>query len=172
MLSRVFVAVVALLALTGFADPGKKFTIDFPAGWSEPVADKDGNVQSNAPDAKSGVYCRANSVSLASLKDVSQAAINTEYAKPLDAPTWAGVLSVDAAKMKTSNATAKLVDGHVVQFVTIAFDASVVGFEARGRFASHILTGHMVNVGCFAPSGAFDGAKAAFEKIVVSLKAL
>jgi hypothetical protein len=51
-------------------------------------------------------------------------------------------------------------------------DASLTGRPTKARFASHILTGRMVNAGCFAPVETYDGMKATFEKVVTSLKPL
>jgi hypothetical protein len=171
MQSLRFLVAAATLGLAGFADPGKHFTIDFPKGWSAPTSDADGNAQSDAPSPAS-VFCRANSVNLASLKGATQPALNSEYSKPLDKPTWAGVFSVDAAKIEISEGQARLVEGRIVQFVTMTLAADVFGAPMKARFVSHILPGHMVNAGCFAPTEAFDAMKPTFEKVVTSLKPL
>ena len=170
MLLLQFLVAAAALGLAGFTDEAKRFTIDFPQDWSAPARDANGNVQSNAPDG--GIYCRANSVTLASLKDATQAGLNAQYREPFDKGTWAGVLTVDAAKMEISDARAGLVDDHVVQFVTIVFAADVMGAPMTARVASHILPGHMVNAGCFAPTQSFAGAKAIFDRVTTSLKPL
>jgi hypothetical protein len=167
---RLLIAAAAL-GLAGFADPGKHFTIDFPQGWSTPATDAGGNAQSDAP-SPSSVFCRANSVTLASLKDSTQPALNAEYSKPLDKPTWAGVFSVDAAKVEISEGEARLVDGHIVQVVTMTLAADILGVPMKARFVSHILPGHMVNAGCFAPSESFDAMRPTFEKVIMSLKPL
>lgn len=170
--ARLLLAAAAFLALTAFTDPGKHFTIDFPSGWSAPVTDAQGNVQSDAPGADGKIFCRANSVALAALKNATQASLNAEYGAPLDRDTWAAVISIDAVKVTTSDGAARLVQGRIVQVATITLANDVMGAPTKVRFLSHILPGRMVNVGCFASTEDFDGAKAAFEKIVTSLKPL
>jgi hypothetical protein len=167
---RLLVAVAAI-GLAAFTDEGKHFTIDFPPGWNAPVTEADGNVQSNTADTTSGAFCRANSTPLATL-NVTQAVINATYGKPLDKATWAGVFSIDAAETEISEGQAQLVDGHVVQIVTMTLTAKVLGEPMKARFASHILPGRMVNVGCFARAQSYDGMKATFESAVRSLKPL
>lgn len=171
MLSLRFLVAAAAFGLAGFTDAGKHFTIDFPQGWSAPTIDDDGSAHSDAPSPLN-VFCRANSVDLESLKGAKQAALNSEYSKPLDKPTWAGVFSVDAAKIEISEGQARLVEGHIVQFVTMTMAADVIGAPMKGRFVSHILPGHMINAGCFAPPESFDAMGPTFEKVVTSLKPL
>ena len=166
----IFVA-VATCSLMAFTNDAKTFSVDFPSGWPVHPAEKDGTVQADAP-VKGSAFCRANSIALPSLKDVSQATLNAQYGKPLDKATWAGVLSIDPTKVEMSEDSAKVADGHVVQFTTLVIDASIAGVTSKARFSSHILSGRMVNVGCFAPVGGYDGVKAVFEKTVVSLKPL
>lgn len=169
--NRLLFAALALFVLSGFTDVNKKFSINFPDGWNARVASKDGTVQAEGAAGPTGGYCRANSIALASLKDVSQATLNEGYGqKPIDKATWAGVLTVDPAKIELSESSVKMVDGHPVQITTLIIDASVVGVLTKARFASHIMTGRMVNVGCFAPVGTFDGLRATFDKVIASLK--
>jgi hypothetical protein len=164
------IAAVAALALAGFTDKGKNFSIDFPQGWSAPVEDAQGNAQSNAPDGS--FYCRANSVTLASLKDATQSSLNAQYKAPLDLETWAGVLSVDATKVQIAEGDARLVNGRIVQSVTMTLGAEVLGSPKKARFVSYILPGRMVNAGCFAGIESFDGTRAVFEATLKSLKPL
>jgi hypothetical protein len=172
MQSLRLLVVAAALGLAGFTDAGKHFTIDFPNGWSAPtIDDDDGSAHADAPSPVN-VFCRANSVNLASLKGATQTGLNSEYSKPLDKPTWAGVLSVDAAKVEISEGQARLVDGRIVQFVTMTLAADILGAPMKARFVSHILPGHMVNAACFAPPGSFDAMRPTFEAVVSSLKPL
>jgi hypothetical protein len=174
--AKLFFSAVLVFAASGiaaaFTSTAKTFSVDFPAGWSKPVVDTDGNVQSDAPGGTNQGWCRANSNPLATLKNSTQAQINATYGAPLDQATWASVLSVDPTKVKLLANSSKIVNGHVVQYATISFAADVVGVTATGRFASHILPGRMVNAGCFAPTKQFEFIKGAFESVVTSLKPL
>jgi hypothetical protein len=170
--TRLLLIAVAASALTAFVDAEKKFSVEFPEGWSTRVVATDGTVQADPPAEQSSVYCRANSIALANLNNISQASLNVEFAKPIGRDTWAGVLSVDAAKIEIVESSVTMVNGHVVQYATFVLDASLLGSLTKLRYASHILSGRMVNAGCFAPVGGYDEMKAAFEKVVTSLKPL
>lgn len=167
--TRLLLAAAALLGLAAFTDSGNHFTIDFPEGWSAPAADADGNVQSDAPAAAGKAWCRANSNAMPDLT-ATQDQINTVYSSPWDLATWASVLSVDPSKMQIAEGEARIVDGHVVQVVTMTLAPDLMGAEAKARFVSHVMTGRMVNAGCFSPSEAYDGMKTLFETVVSSLK--
>lgn len=170
--SRIALVLLAAASLAAFTDKAKRFSVEFPQGWTDPVADDKGNVQSNGPDQDNPSWCRANSNPLASLNGSSQAELNKTYAEPLDQPTWAGILSVDASKLKLIDHEARVVNGVVVQLATLSFTQDVLGLEAKGRFASYILPGRMVNVGCFSGTSTFPGMKASFDKVAASLKPL
>lgn len=167
-----FLVAATALGLAAFTDPAKHFAIDFPQGWSAPVVGEDGNVQSEAPGTPVPAYCRANSTPLASLKGATQASLNTQYRQPLDKATWAGVLSVDAAKVQISEGQARLVDGRIVQIVTMTLPADVMGVPMKARFLSYILPGRMVNAACFAGAESYEGMKTTLETVVTSLKPL
>jgi len=171
-LSAIFFLFATLHSAAAFTDPAKRYTIDFPAGWSKPVVDAEGNAQSNAPGQSDQVWCRANSHDLATLTLMSQAQLNKDYGAPLDQPTWAAVLSVDAAKMTLVAHESRVVNGVIVQIGTFNFQKDVLGIEATARFASYILPGRMVNAGCFAGTKTFPAMKATFEKTITSLKPL
>ena len=169
---RALLVLVAAVSLAAFTHKTKLYSIEFPQGWSAPVTDERGNAQSNAPGSDDLVWCRANSNVMPSLKDSTQAQLNKEYAAPLDQATWADVLSVDRAKITLIDGQARVVNGVIVQFATISFAHDVLGLEAKGRFASHIMPGRMVNAGCFAGTAAYAGVKDVLEKVVTSLKPL
>ena len=101
-----------------------------------------------------------------------QARLNTTYSAPLDQASWAGIPSVDAAKIKISEGHARLLVGHIAQTVTVALNADIAGSPKNLRFISHILPGRMVNAGCLADVESFDSMKAVFEKTLTSLKPL
>lgn len=167
---RLTLAAIALIGGTAFTDPAQHFTIAFPEGWTAPVIDPDGNAEARGPESGPTSWCRANSNPLATLVGFSQESLNTQYASPLSAETWGEVLSVDAAKMQMSESVAGIVDGHVVHMTTLTFTPDVFGVEVKGRFASHILSGRMVNAACFTVSPAYETQKPAFEASVSSLK--
>lgn len=167
---RITLAAIALVGGAAFTDPAQHFDIAFPDGWSTPVIDPDGNAESRGPEGGPTAWCRANSNPLATLVGVSQESLNTQYASPLSVETWGEVLSVDATKLQMSESVAAVVDGHVVHMATLTFTPDVFGAEVKGRFASHILTGRMVNAACFTVSPAYDTLKPAFEASVSSLK--
>ena len=112
-MSRAFLALLACLSLTAFTDAGGKFSVDFPAGWGVATAEADGTVQALDPASQAAVFCRANSVVLESLKDQSQAQLNQTYAVPFDHETWAGFLTLDAAKFAESEGKVRMAEGHV-----------------------------------------------------------
>src|SRR5262249_40915016 len=157
-------------AFAAFTSAGKTFSIAFPSGWGTPVVDDAGNVQSNAAGNPNQAWCRANSNRMPSLDGVTQQKLNSDYVAPLDAATWASVLSIDATKMTLLERSSLLVDGHVVQYATLALDPAVLGQKATGRFVSHILVGRMVNAACFAAGDSYDAMKATFEAAINSLK--
>jgi len=174
-LLRVLLAAVAALGLGAFTDASKKFAIEFPIGWSSPLVDQsDGTVQSEAPNTDGQqTWCRANSVQLASLKGLSQADLNAQFAAPLDQSTWAGFYSLDAEKIQLSEGAARIVDGKIAQTVTLTLAPGVAGAaKVKARFVSYILPGHTVNAGCFASAASYDKFKDLFEVVVASLKPL
>lgn len=172
--TRLVVAVAAFVAVSGFTDQDKKYTIDFPGGWRTSVVDQgEHTVEAIGAAGKPNGFCRANSIALASLKDTTPAALNAQFGqKPLDKETWAALMTVDAAKFEVSEGAVKIVNNHPVHSATFIFDASVLGQLTKARWTSHIMTGRVVNGACFAPVGAFDGLRPAFDKVVASLKPL
>ncbi len=165
------ISIGASPAFARYVDPGKKYLIEFPAGWSKPVPVAD-SVQSDAPGGSKVAFCRANSVRMPTLDAYTQQKINTSFAKPLDDATWAGVMKLEPSKLTILNRDARIVDGHVVQFVTLRLTADVLGQDLTVRYASHILVGRMVNALCFAPPKSFDSLKTTFENVITSLKPL
>lgn len=165
-LSLIFAA--AALAAP-YTDAAEGLSVDFPSGWGAPqVIDDTGTVEAKTPTGE--LFCRANSNALASLKTKTQGELNRENGAPFDKATWAGVFEVDPAKIEISEGSVRLVDGQVEQFVTITFATEVMGSPMMARMASFILPGRMVNVGCFAPIGAFGSAREAFDQVATSLR--
>ena len=165
---RFLICAAALCGLPAHAQAAK-YTIDFPLGWSAPV-ESDGAAVSRAPANIGDTWCRANSNPMPSLAQSTQEELNKEFADPWDAATWADVLTVAADKIQPSAGTSALVDGHLVQKVTLVFADDVFGGKVTGRFVSHVLVGRMVNAACFTRSEAYDSLKDMFEKTLLSLK--
>lgn len=166
---RILLAAAAGLALAAFTGPDKKFSVDFPAGWAAPTYE---NGIAESEGTSGGAYCRAEAVALDALKKYKQDELNAQYAAPLDAKTWSGILNIVPEKFQVSNAKVMIFDGHVAHIATITFDKDVMGEPMTALFAAHILPGRMVNVGCFAQTAAYTGLKPTFAKTVASLKPL
>ena len=158
-----------LAALSAHAQTAAKYTIDFPAGWGAPVQDGQ-TIDVRAPESVGDAWCRANSNDMPSLANSTQASLNAQFATPWDAQTWGDVLTVDAGKILTFEGVSKVVDGHVVQEVTIVFADSVFGKKVTARIAAQVLVGRMVNAACFTRSETFEGLKPLFQTTINSLK--
>lgn len=168
ILRRLAVCAVGLVGLAAFAAPDGKYTIDFPSGWSAAEVDRHQNAESQSSDGR--FWCRSNSNVMASLANSTQAHLNNEYKDPWTAETWAAVLSVPEESVSISEATAQIVDGHVVQKVTILFNKETFGDYKKARVISHVLVGRMTNAACFAPADEFKSVKPVFDQVINSLK--
>jgi hypothetical protein len=167
---RVFLAVLFVLALAGFTDPGGKYTVEFPAGWSEPVqSHENGTVQSFAPEGQKA-WCRTNSVELESLVGQTQEQMNSDYATPYDHDTWAGFLIVDPGSFSEADGEVRMSKGRVVQWATLTFKPAVMGEEVKARIAATVMPGHVVNAACFARSADYDRFATVYEAVLTSMK--
>lgn len=170
--SRIAFGLLACLGLCAFSNG--KYSIQFPPGFEpvESINEAESGVQSNGPASAGKVWCRANSVSLAAIADLTQEQINEEFRAPLDHETWAGFMGLDGTKFSESQARVHLVKGHLVQEATFDFADDVVGFPARARWVAHILPGRVVNGTCFAATLDYERNRPALEAALASLKPL
>lgn len=170
--SRIAFALLACLGLCAFSNG--KYSIKFPPGFeaAESINEAESGVQSNGPASAGKVWCRANSVPLPAIGDLTQQQINEEFRAPLDHETWAGFMGVDAAKFSESQPRVRLVAGHLVQEATFDFADDVLGFPARARWSAHILPGRVVNGVCFAATLDYERNRPSFEAALASLRPL
>jgi hypothetical protein len=171
-MNKSLLALPLLLCLCGFTDPAGTYSIDFPKDWGEPFAS--GNAfQAQSPgdsNAHRG-WCRVNSNALDSLKDAKQADLNAEFAKPITLDVWSGMLSLDQAKLALADSEAKVVEGTIVQGVTLTLAPGLAGEgEVKARINSWILPGRVLNAACFANSEDFADFEPQFREIVASVR--
>ena len=165
-------ALPVLLCLCAFTDPGGRYSIEFPKDWSAPVASGN-SMQSQSPGETNQHrgWCRVNSNSLDSLKDAKQSDLNAEFAQPITLETWAGMLGLDQAKLAIEDGDAKVVEGTIVQGVTLRLAPGLAGEgEVKARIDSWILPGRVLNAACFANSEDFDDFEAQFREITSSVR--
>jgi len=172
MKNKSLFALPVLLCLCAFTDPGGKYSIEFPKDWSEPFAS--GNAMQSQSPGESNEHrgwCRVNSNSLDSLKDAKQSDLNAEFAQPIALDVWSGMLGLDQAKLAISDGEAKVVEGTIVQGVTMTLAPGLAGEGVvKARINSWILPGRVLNAACFANSGDFDAFEPQFREIVASVR--
>ena len=85
--SRIAFGLLACLGLCAFSNG--KYSIKFPPGFeaAESINEAESGVQSNGPASAGKVWCRANSVPLPAIGDLTQKQINEEFRAPLDHET-------------------------------------------------------------------------------------